>query len=98
MNWWKRLIGPFTTPDTAQDGLSQVQLIIGYHFRNESLLALALTHRSFSNARDVNRVSNERLEYLGDSVLGLVIADRLYHDHPDLREGELTKLKAMLVN
>jgi ribonuclease-3 len=98
MNWWKRLIGPFTTPDSERDGLSQVQHILGYHFRNESLLTLALTHRSFSNSRDVNRTSNERLEYLGDSVLGLVIADRLYHDHPDLREGELTKLKAMLVN
>lgn len=80
--------------------LKAVQEITGYHFRNLDILLLALTHRSFYKPSDRlhNRESNERLEYLGDSVLGLVIADLLYKDHPDLREGRLTKMKAMLVN
>lgn len=72
--------------------------IIGYSFRNQALLLLALTHRSFNRSKNNNRTSNERLEYLGDSVLGLVIADELYKDHPEHREGRLTQLKAMLVN
>jgi ribonuclease-3 len=78
--------------------INAVQNIIGYTFRNQSLLALALTHRSFNRVHDNDQPSNERLEYLGDSVLGLVIADRLFRDHPELREGRLTQLKAMLVN
>ena len=78
--------------------INAIQHIIGYTFRNQSLLGLALTHRSFNRVHDNNHPSNERLEYLGDSVLGLVIADRLFRDHPEFREGRLTQLKAMLVN
>lgn len=78
--------------------IAAVEELIGYHFRDPQLLELALTHRSYSRAGESKRQSNERLEYLGDSVLGLAIADRLYRDHPRLREGELTKIKAMLVN
>jgi len=78
--------------------LDKVQDIIGYHFRDDVLLLLSLTHRSWSYAQDDYQHCNERLEFLGDSVLGLVIAERLYQDHPDLREGELTKAKALLVS
>jgi ribonuclease-3 len=62
------------------------------------LLRLGLTHRSWAYAIDEYPSSNERLEFLGDSVLGLVIAEQLYADFPDLREGELTKRKALLVS
>ena len=76
----------------------QVQNLIGYHFRNPERLRLALTHRSYVRVVDNSQPSNERLEFLGDSVLGLVIANQLYQDYAGKTEGDLTKLKAMLVN
>jgi ribonuclease-3 len=66
---------------------------IPYTFRDESLLSLALTHAS-TGARS----NNERLEFLGDAVLDLVVAEELYHDHLALTEGELTELKAWVVS
>ena len=60
-------------------------------------LELALTHRSFAYENG-GLPTNERLEFLGDSVLGLVVTDSLYHRHPDLSEGELAKLRAAVVN
>jgi ribonuclease-3 len=100
MGLWKNLKSILKSESAAppQRCLEEVQRIIGYHFRDVSLLELALTHRSYHRQNEGRRPSNERLEYLGDSVLGLIIADQLYHDHPRLREGQLTKLKAMLVN
>lgn len=80
------------------DTIKEVESIIGYSFRDKSLLELALTHRSYANNKSANSYSNERLEFLGDSVLGLVIADLLYKDYPEHREGKLTKMKAILVN
>jgi ribonuclease-3 len=70
---------------------------IGYRFRRPELLQLALTHRSRANeeGRDEHY---ERLEFLGDAVLGLVAAEWLYLGHPDLPEGELSKMKAQLVS
>nr|WP_249125192.1 ribonuclease III [Saccharopolyspora erythraea] len=61
------------------------------------LLTLALTHRSYAYENG-GLPPNERLEFLGDSVLGLVITDRLYNSHPDLPEGQLAKLRASVVN
>ncbi|MFW2513420.1 ribonuclease III [Demequina sp. SO4-13] len=61
------------------------------------LLVLALTHRSFAYEAG-GLPTNERLEFLGDSVLGLVVTDRLYRDHPDLPEGELAKMRAGTVS
>ncbi|GAB2743942.1 ribonuclease III [Salinifilum aidingensis] len=61
------------------------------------LLTLALTHRSYAYENG-GLPPNERLEFLGDAVLGLVITDRLYNDHPDLPEGQLAKLRASVVN
>jgi ribonuclease-3 len=63
----------------------------------EELLTIALTHRSFSYENG-GLPTNERLEFLGDAVLGLVITDELYHRHPDRSEGDLAKLRASIVN
>ncbi len=84
--------------NSDQELIKKTQEIIGYTFRDESLLILSLTHRSFTRATNVSHPANERLEFLGDSVLGMVISHKLFEDHPELREGELTKIKAMMVN
>lgn len=71
---------------------------IGYTFRDRSLLENALTHSSYANEhREKGMPSNERLEFLGDSILGLVVADHLYRNRPDLPEGDLTRIRAALV-
>ena len=79
--------------------LGEFETHIGYLFRDPMLLCHALTHRSFlnSNGEDVP-CSNERLEFLGDSVLELVVNEYLYGRYPDLQEGELTKMKSLLVS
>lgn len=64
---------------------------LGYTFQNENLLDLALTHRSFGAA------NNERLEFLGDSLLNMIVAEALFHRFPNAREGELSRLRAQLV-
>ncbi len=68
-----------------------------YAFRDPALLENALTHSSRANESRGALQSNERLEFLGDSILGMVVADHLYHNHPDLPEGELTRTRAALV-
>ena len=71
---------------------------LGYTFRDKSLLENALRHSSYANeSRDPAVTSNERLECLGDSILGLVTADFLYHHEPRLPEGKMTRLRAELV-
>lgn len=70
---------------------------LGYEFRDKGLLENALTHSSFANERRDGRSSNERLEFLGDSILGVVVADFLYGYYPDRPEGELTRIRADLV-
>lgn len=71
---------------------------IGYTFQNPALFKTALTHSSYANEhRDRHLQNNERLEFLGDSILGLVSADYLFHRYPHLPEGELTKLRAAVV-
>ena len=71
---------------------------LGYTFQDKELLYHALTHSSYANEhRGAGLTSNERLEFLGDSVLGMVVADYLYHVHPDTPEGELTRTRAALV-
>ncbi len=73
------------TPDTARKGL-------GHEFRRPELLAQALTHRSFAATH------NERLEFIGDAVLNCAIAAALYDRYPQMNEGELSRLRANLVN
>ena len=71
---------------------------LGYRFTNRALLENALTHSSYANENKAKGAqSNERLEFLGDSVLGMVTADYLYRTHPDLPEGDLTRTRAALV-
>lgn len=70
---------------------------LGYTFQDRSLLQQALTHSSYANENRGGLGSNERLEFLGDSILGMVTADHLYHTHPDLPEGDLTRTRAALV-
>ncbi len=71
--------------------------VLGIRFRDASLREAALTHRShaFENGLDVN---NERLEFLGDAVLGVVVTDMAFREFPDMPEGELAKLRAAIVN
>ena len=70
---------------------------LGHRFKRLDLLELALTHRSYANEQGVPE-HYERLEFLGDSVLGLITAEWLYREHPELPEGELSKMKAQLVS
>lgn len=78
--------------------LSQLQETLGFRFEDESLLKLALTHSSYVNENPhLSPASNERLEFLGDAVLGLIVAEKLYDEFPDCPEGEMTQLRAGLV-
>ena len=71
---------------------------IGYRFRNITLLHNALAHSSYANERWHDSLkSNERLEFLGDSILGMVVAEHLYRNFPDRPEGELTRMRADMV-
>ncbi|TZE83632.1 ribonuclease III [Calorimonas adulescens] len=69
---------------------------IGYKFKNKSLLKLALTHSSYANEQKEDG-SNERLEFLGDSVLSLVVSEYIYRQLPEIDEGSLSKLRALIV-
>ena len=73
------------------------QQTIGYSFQNEAYLETAFTHSSFKNERGLHRDCNERLEFLGDSVLGMISADYFYHNLSHLPEGEMTKRRAACV-
>lgn len=78
--------------------LKDLEEAIGYHFNNISLLQNALTHSSYANERWHNSLlSNERLEFLGDSILGMLVAEYLYNNFPDRPEGELTRMRADMV-
>src|SRR5271157_6065657 len=81
------------------DYLPEVESVLGYRFTTASHLVNALTRRSFWHEnRDFCLAHNERLEFLGDAVLGLVIADMLYQEYPSAEEGELQKKRASIVN
>src|ERR1700752_2646075 len=75
--------------------LDDCQKAIGYVFRQPEFLRAALTHASGANTR---LASNERLEFLGDAVLGLVTCEQLYLRFPDYQEGDLTKVKSVVVS
>ena len=85
--WLARLWGP-----QVSEELLAFEKRLGYTFRDRDLLRLALTHRSYANERQLAE-QNERLEFLGDAVLGLVAAAVLYRDLADLPEGELSRRK-----
>ncbi|MBQ7256017.1 MAG: ribonuclease III [Oscillospiraceae bacterium] len=78
--------------------LSKLEQALSYTFKNKQLLKNALTHSSYANENRASKCpDNERLEFLGDSILGFVIADALYQQFPDKPEGELTRIRADLV-
>jgi len=84
-----------TSSDPEQSLLHECQAVIGYQFTKVELLRAALTHTSGANTRGA---SNERLEFLGDSVLGLITCEQLYSRFPDYQEGDLTKIKSVIVS
>ncbi len=78
--------------------IKDLETAIGYRFKNLTLLQNALTHSSYANERWHNGLlSNERLEFLGDSVLGMLVAEYLFRSFPDRPEGELTRMRADMV-
>jgi len=112
--WLKGLLAPEPAPTAApaprrgrgpalaaqeEQALAEFCRHFGLRFRDTSLLKLALTHRSYLSVTGQGpRESNERLEFLGDSVLGLVTSEHLYRTHPNEHEGQLTKAKSLLVS
>lgn len=77
-----------------EPSLKKIESVLGYTFKDERLLEKALSHRSSVS----DGLANERLEFLGDAVLGLVVSEFLFKEYPDYNEGNLTKIKAALVN
>ena len=80
---------------TEQDRLELAEEILDYEFNDRELLERAVTHASLVDARIE---SNERLEFLGDAVLGVVICEHLFCAYPELLEGEMTKIKSTVVS
>src|SRR5580700_120257 len=83
------------TSTTEQGILDECQGMIGYRFEKPELLRAALTHTSGANTR---AASNERLEFLGDAVLGLITCEQLFLRFPDYQEGDMTKVKSVVVS
>ncbi len=83
--------------DAERATLRRLETAIGYRFRHRTLLVRALTHRSWANERGEDE-NFERLEFLGDSVLGLVASEWLFERHPDLPEGHLSRRRSQLVS
>ncbi|MFW6381514.1 MAG: ribonuclease III, partial [Bacillota bacterium] len=79
--------------------LDKIEAKLNFKFNNRSLLQQALTHKSFPNEnRELNLKDNERLEFLGDSVLSLTISTHIFKEYPDFPEGKLAKMRAFLVS
>jgi len=80
----------------VQKNMNELEKKIDYSFKNKSFLKTALTHSSYANENRIDYY-NERFEFLGDSVLGIVISDHLFKNNPNLPEGKLTKIRARIV-
>lgn len=81
-----------------EENMKMLQKTISYTFNNNNILKEALTHSSFANESKTKKIKyNERLEFLGDSILGLVISEYIFLKYKHLPEGELTKVRAMVV-
>ena len=81
--------------DLSPDIRQRAESILGYTFRNEALLLEALTHASVAENR---LASNERMEFLGDAILGCVVCEYLFHHYPEWLEGDMTKIKSAVVS
>lgn len=86
------------TPAELAAGYAPLMEALGYRFSDLELLTRALTHRSHANEHGDEELHNERLEFLGDAVVGLCVGHELMLQLPDVREGQLTKLRAMVVS
>ena len=84
-------------PRARPGGAEALDRILGVRFRDASLRQLALTHRSYAFENELP-ANNERLEFLGDAVLGIVVTDMAFGEFPEMPEGELAKLRAAIVN
>jgi len=87
-------VGELTSAKEAEI-LEECQTAIGYRFRQPELLRAALTHTSGANTR---AASNERMEFLGDAILGMVCCEQLYLNYPEYQEGDMTKVKSVVVS
>jgi ribonuclease-3 len=97
--FWNRIRGVRPEPEATEPNLGDLEAIIGYRFADRSLLAQALKHRSYVYALDGRGIeSNERLEFLGDAVLDLVVTEYLYRSFKSKREGEMTQVKSLIVS
>lgn len=88
------------THDQNADGLERLEKRLGYRFRNRAILEEALTHSSYSNeskSKGVRVECNERLEFLGDSVLSIIVSSYLFEHYRNKQEGDLTKIRAAVV-
>ena len=85
------------SPERAAEGAKALDRRLGVRFKDASLRDLALTHRSFAFERELGS-NNERLEFLGDAVLGIVVTDMAFREFVEMPEGELAKLRAAIVN
>ena len=95
IKWFKSFISSEDLPINIEEVESALQ----YHFNDPSYLFKSLKHRSYSQAVDgTTNKSNERLEFLGDSVLNMVVSHHMYTGNPDFQEGDLTKLRSSFVN
>ncbi len=105
---FRRLLGRFlgskrgagaAAPHTLER-LVDLEQYLGYRFRDRTLLVASLVHRSYYAGTEINAAlqSNERMEFLGDSVLSLVVNEHLYSRYPERTEGELTKMKSVVVS
>jgi len=98
-NWLKRLKGQQTDTSEQKFDHQGLKETLGYDFRNTELFVQALKHRSYLPIHNEKRLkSNERLELLGDAVLGLVVVEYLFHKYPNKEEGELTNMKSLFVS
>ncbi|MFQ5693952.1 MAG: ribonuclease III [Nitrospinota bacterium] len=91
------VVEPDLSPERAEQ-LSVFQRRLGYDFNDVQLLETALTHRSFANEGRRKRPHNERMEFLGDAVLDLVLSEQYFCELPDASEGQLSKLRSRLVS
>ena len=93
----KSLISQISSKDSSYSDFNKFQKIIGYNFNNPSLLIAALTHTS-REPLNTKGSPFERMEFLGDSVLGLIVSEELFLEFPEYTEGELSKLKSKIVS
>jgi len=90
----------FKSAENEFPGSKEFEAQLGHRFKNKPLLKLALSHRSYVHSLKLDNVtlSNERLEFLGDAVLDLVITEYFYNKYPYKKEGDLSKLKSLVVS